>query len=251
MTSADAPDAERTRLSKAVVIDRALAIGDAEGLEAVTIRRVANELGVTPMALYWHFRAKDQLLAGLAERIWGEIDIDVGSAGDWAQQLRRILESLVRVLRAHPCASQLLASTEKLHGDAALGVTETTLEVLRRGGFDAVQASEIARSGLWTGLMLVMSAPGFDPALADAERAEMMRRNQVRLAMLPPDRYPRLVEAAAPMTACATEDQDFHYTFGIDLFIAGVQEMAVRATAERATTERTTTGPASPPVPAR
>jgi len=96
-----------------------------------------------------------------------------------------------------------------------------------------------------------MSAPGFDPALADAERAEMMRRNQVRLAMLPPDRYPRLVESAAALTACAAEDQDFHYTFGIDLFIAGVQEMAVRATAERATTERTTTGPASPPVPAR
>ena len=161
-----------------------------------------------------------------------------------------MLESLVRVLRAHPCASQLLASTEKLHGDAALGVTETTLEVLRRGGFDAVQASEIARSGLWTGLMLVMSAPGFDPALADAERAEMMRRNQVRLAMLPPDRYPRLVEAAAPMTACAAEDQDFHYTFGIDLFIAGVREMAVRATAERATTEPATTGRESPPVPA-
>ena len=230
MTSTEASDAERTRLSKAVVIDRALAIGDAEGLDAVTIRRVANELGVTPMALYWHFRAKDELLAGLAERIWGEIDTDVGSAGDWAQQLRRMVESLVRVLRAHPCASQLLASTEKLHGDAALGVTETALEVLRRGGFDPVHASEIARGALWTGLMLVMSAPGFDPALADTDRTEMMRRSQVRLAMLPPDRYPRLVEAAAPMTACAADDQDFHYRFGIDLFIAGVRAMAVHST---------------------
>jgi TetR/AcrR family transcriptional regulator, tetracycline repressor protein len=226
MATTEATDAERTRLSKAVVIDRALAIGDAEGLDAVTIRRVANELGVTPMALYWHFRAKDELLAGLADRIWGEIDTDVGSAGDWPQQLRRMLESLVRVLRAHPCASQLLASTEKLHGDAALGVTETALEVLRRGGFDPVQASEIARGGLWTALMLVMSAPGYDPGVDDADRAEMMRLSQVRLAMLPPGRYPRLVEAAAPMTACAAEDQDFHYRFGIDLFIAGVRAMA-------------------------
>jgi len=229
MATTEATDAERTRLSKAVVIDRALAIGDAEGLDAVTIRRVANELGVTPMALYWHFRAKDQLLAGLADRIWGEIDTDVGSAGDWSQQLRRMLESLVRVLRAHPCASQLLASTEKLHGDAALGVTETALEVLRRGGFDPAHASEIARGGLWTALMLVMSAPGYDPGRGDADRAEMMRLSQVRLAMLPPDRYPRLVEAAAPMTACATEDQDFHYRFGIDLFIAGVRAMAPAA----------------------
>jgi TetR/AcrR family transcriptional regulator, tetracycline repressor protein len=240
MTSTDASDAERTRLSKAVVIDRALAIGDAEGLDAVTIRRVANELGVTPMALYWHFRAKGQLLAGLADRIWGEIDTDARSVGDWAQQLRRMLESLVRVLRAHPCASQLLSTTEKLHGDASLQVTETALEVLRGGGFDPVQASEVARSALWTGLMLVMSAPGFDPALADADRAEMMRRDQVRLALLPPDRYPRLVEAATPMTTCAPDGQDFHYRFGIDLFIAGVQEMAARATA----------GQASPRVPA-
>jgi TetR/AcrR family transcriptional regulator, tetracycline repressor protein len=229
MASTETSDAERTRLSKAVVIDRALAIGDAEGLDAVTIRRVANELGVTPMALYWHFRAKDELLAGLADRVWGEIDTDVGSAGDWSQQLRRILESLVRVLRAHPCASQLLASTEKLHGDAALAVTETTLEVLRRGGFDPALASEIARSGLWTGLMLVMSAPGFDPAVTDADRVEVMRRQHVRLAMLPPDRYPRLVESAASLTGCAADDQDFHYRFGIDLFIAGVRAMAVAA----------------------
>jgi TetR/AcrR family transcriptional regulator, tetracycline repressor protein len=238
MASTEASDAERTRLSKAVVIDRALAIGDAEGLDAVTIRRVANELGVTPMALYWHFRAKDELLAGLADRVWGEIDTDVGSVGDWPQQLRRMLESLVRVLRAHPCASQLLASTEKLHGDAALGVTETALEVLRRAGFDPVQASEIARGALWTGLMLVMSAPGFDPAMTDADRTEMMRRSQVRLALLPPDRYPRLVEAAAPMTACAADDQDFHYRFGIDLFIAGVRAMAPSATAGRDTAAR-------------
>jgi TetR/AcrR family transcriptional regulator, tetracycline repressor protein len=241
MTPTEATD-ERTRLSKAVVIDRALAIGDAEGLEAVTIRRVANELGVTPMALYWHFRAKDELLAGLADRIWGEIDTDVGSAGDWARQLRRILESLVGVLRAHPCASQLLSSTEKLHGDAALGVTETALEVLRRGGFDPAHASEIARGGLWTALMLVMSAPGYDPGVDDADRAEMMRRSQVRLAMLPPDRYPRLVEAAAPMTACAVDDQDFHYAFGIDLFIAGVQAMAVSASTEPASTGRDAAG---------
>jgi hypothetical protein len=141
----------------------------------------------------------------------------------------------VRVLRAHPCASQLLSTTQKLHGDASLQVTETALEVLRRGGFDPVQASEIARSALWTGLMLVMSAPGFGPALADADRAEMMRRDQVRLALLPPDRYPRLVEAATPMTTCTAEDRDFHYRFGIDLFIAGVQAMAVSAATGPAT----------------
>jgi TetR/AcrR family tetracycline transcriptional repressor len=225
---------ERTRLSKDAVVDRALALADAEGLDALTIRRLAHELGVTPMALYWHFRSKEALLTGLADRIWAEIDTDVDPVADWAQQLRGMMESLVRVLRAHPCASQILLSGEKLSSDAALLATETALEVLRRGGFDPVHASELARAALWTGLMLVMSTPGFDPALTDDELAELLRRNRVRLAMLPPDRYPRLVEAAVPMTACSAEDQEFHFRFGIDLFIAGVQAMAPRPEGESA-----------------
>ena len=66
-------DAERTRLTRAVVVDRALQLADADGLEALTIRKLATDLGVTPMALYWHFRSKDELLDGLTERLWGEM----------------------------------------------------------------------------------------------------------------------------------------------------------------------------------
>jgi TetR/AcrR family transcriptional regulator, tetracycline repressor protein len=225
---------ERPRLSKEAVVDRALAIADADGLEALTIRRLAYELGVTPMAFYWHFRNKEALLAGLADRVWGEIDADVDPAADWPAQLRGLMESLVRVLRTHRCASQLLASGEKLNNDAALRVTETTLEVLHRAGFDPPYASEIARCGLWTGIMLVMSTPGFDTSFTDDDLAEMQRRNQVRLALLPPARYPRLVEAAGPMTDCGGVYQEFHYTFGIDLFVAGVQAKAAQLGAGRA-----------------
>jgi TetR/AcrR family tetracycline transcriptional repressor len=216
-------DADRARLSKSAVVGRALALADAEGLDALTVRRLAQELGVTPMALYWHFRSKEELLTGLATQIWSEIRTDVDAGASWPQQLRSLLESLIQVLRAHPCASQLLVAGEK-QNDAALRATEVTLDVLRRGGFDPPHASEIARSTLWTGLMLVMSAPGYDPGLTDDERAEQQRRNRVRLAMLPPDRYPRLVEAAAPMTSC--DDPEFHTRFGVELFIAGVEAMA-------------------------
>jgi TetR/AcrR family tetracycline transcriptional repressor len=252
MTSTPARDTERTRLSKDAVVDRGLAIADAEGLDALTIRRLATELGVTPMALYWHFRSKEALLAGLADRIWAEIDTDVDPAANWPQQLRGMLESLVRVLRAHPCASQLLLLGEKLNSDSALRATETALGVLQRGGFDPAHASEVAKATLWTGLMLVMSAPFTmdGPALTDADRTEMQRRSQIRLALLPPEQYPRLVEAAVPMTACGEQDQEFHYRFGIDLFIAGVQAMAVSATTGPAATVSATTGPATAGQPA-
>jgi AcrR family transcriptional regulator len=226
MASTQARDAaERARLSKAAVVEQALALGDAEGLEALTYRRLAQQLGVTPMALYWHFRNKDEMLAGLAERIWSEIDTDIDPTAGWPEQLRGLLDSLVRVLRSHPCASQLLVAGEK-QSESALKATEVTLEVLRRGGFDLIHAGEVARNALWTGLTLVMSEPGFDPGLTEAQRAEKIRSARAHLAVLPPDRYPCLVAGATAMTA---HDPDFHYRFGIDLFIAGVQAMAARA----------------------
>ena len=225
MATTQAPDAERTRLSKKAVVDRALALADANGLDGLTIRRLAEDLGVTPMALYWHFRSKEELLAGLADRVWAEMNMKVDAAQPWSRQLQGLLESLVRVLRAHPCASQLLLETEK-RSEAFLQATEVTLEVLRGAGFDPRHASEVARSALWTGLMLVMSEPGIHPGMSEKDRAEYQRHALVRLATLPPDRYPRVVECAVPLTAC--DDPEFHYRFGIELFIAGVEAIAAR-----------------------
>jgi TetR/AcrR family transcriptional regulator, tetracycline repressor protein len=224
MDAAQTDESGRPRLSKAAVVERGLALADAEGLEAVTIRRLATELGVTPMALYWHFRSKEELLTGLADRIWAEVDVEVDPAAAWSVQLRTIMESLVHVLRIHPSASPLLISGEKRNSEAALIATETALAILKRGGFDPEHAAVIARSGLFTGLMLVLSEPGNEPGLSPQEKAEHMRQNRVRLSLLPPERFPRVVEAAGPLTDC--DDPDFHYQVGIDLFIAGVQALA-------------------------
>jgi AcrR family transcriptional regulator len=224
MAQAKTGEAERTKLSRAAVVDRALELADNDGLDALTIRRLANELGVTPMALYWHFRSKEELIAGVADRVWGEIRTDVDDASHWSEQFRMMLESLIDVLRAHSCASALLMNSEKL-GPSHWDATEKSLDILRSAGFDAKHASEIVRSALWTGLTLVMSEPGFGPGLTPAERAEAMRRKQVELASLPLARYPRLVEAAVPMTSC-DDNAQFHYRFGVDLFIAGVRALA-------------------------
>jgi TetR/AcrR family tetracycline transcriptional repressor len=217
------PDGERARLSKDAVTGRALKLADADGLDALTIRKLAQDLGVTPMALYWHFRSKEDLLEGMGERVWSEVDMNVDPAAAWPDQLRTMLESLVRVLRAHPSASQLLLVAEK-RNESALRAAETALSLLRGAGFDPEHASAIARSALWTGIMLVLSDPRYKPELSADERAEHQRRGQIELAMLPVNRFPSLVECAVPMTA--SEDPDFHYRFGIDLFIAGVKAVA-------------------------
>jgi TetR/AcrR family transcriptional regulator, tetracycline repressor protein len=216
------PDGERARLSKRAVIDRALKLADADGLDALTIRKLAQDLGVTPMALYWHFRSKEELLEGVAERVWSEIDVHVNPSVPWWAQLQAGLESLVSVLRAHPAAPQLVLEHEK-QNEAALRATEATLEILRGAGFDPQHASEIARSALWTAIMLVMSESGYHPELSEAERAEHLRRTEISFAMLPVARYPRLVEGAAAMASC---DPDLHYRLGVELFIAGVRAIA-------------------------
>ncbi|HMI24138.1 MAG TPA: TetR family transcriptional regulator, partial [Streptosporangiaceae bacterium] len=72
----DEAEAERPRLSKRTVTENALKLADADGLDALTIRKLAEHLGVTPMALYWHFRSKEDLLEGVAEQVWGEIDVN-------------------------------------------------------------------------------------------------------------------------------------------------------------------------------
>jgi AcrR family transcriptional regulator len=228
MTRTQAADAERSRLSKKAVVDRGLALADASGLDGLTIRRLAQDLGVTPMALYWHFRSKDELLLALADQVWGEIDVDVDPAQPWPVQLRGVLESLIRALREHPAASQLLLETEK-QSEPFLRATEVTLAVLRGAGLDPEHATAIARSLLWTGLSLVMSEPGRHPGMSEAELAEQARRNRVRMAMLPADGYPHVVECAGPLSDC---DPVFHYRFGIDLFIAGAEAMAARLTGE-------------------
>ena len=152
----EAPDGERARLSKSAVVDRALKLADADGLDTLTIRKLAQDLGVTPMALYWHFRSKEDLLEGVAERVWSEIDVSVDPSVPWWAQLQGGLESLIRVLRAHPAAPQLVLAHEK-QNEAALRATEAALEILMGAGFDALHATEIARSTLWSGIMLVMS----------------------------------------------------------------------------------------------
>ena len=215
-------DGGRARLSKRAVVDRALKLADTEGLDTLTIRKLAQDLGVTPMALYWHFRSKEDLLEGVAERVWSEIEVNVDPSIPWWAQLQGGLESLIRVLRAHPSAPQLLLEHEK-RNEAALRATEAALQILHSAGFDPVHATEMARSTLWTGITLVMSEAGYHPELSEEERAEFQRRNEIYLAMLPAVRYPRLVEDAAPMANC---DPDFHYRLGVEMFIAGVRAMA-------------------------
>jgi len=201
------------------VLDRALAIADAEGLEALSIRRLAQELGVTPMALYWHFKSKDDLLAALADRVVQEVDLAVDRSLDWLEQVRRLIESFLATLRRHPSACSLLVNHDA-PGEHSLAALEVVLDILRRGGFSPDEATQLTRHVLRSTYALVSGEPYAAPS-DERRRAEAQRRARFLLESPPPDRFPRLIEAAHPLSSC--EDPDAYYGFGVDLLMASIQ----------------------------
>jgi TetR/AcrR family tetracycline transcriptional repressor len=216
----------KTHLDREVVLDRALELADSEGLAAVTIRRLAQELQVTPMALYWHFRKKDDLLAGLGDRLLGQIETPEPSEAPWAEQLRAILDALVGALRSHPAVAPL-AAARILSCEAGRVLTERTLEVLAMGGFSTDEAANVAHRALQSMIVLVTDAPGVEPGVAPGDQKSHKRIKRVALASLSPDRYPRLVAAADALTSCA--DEAAYFDFGIALLVAGAVGLSPRS----------------------
>jgi TetR/AcrR family tetracycline transcriptional repressor len=215
----------RATLTPRAVVEGALRLADSEGLGAVTIRRLAGELGVTPMALYWHFRSKEELLDGMVTRIYEEIDPTLEEAATWQQQMRALLGSLVDALRAHPSAA-ILVATRNVVSESSLRTTEAALDILRRGGFSPAEATQVVRHALSTVTNLVGGTPGTILREEPGKLLDARRRTRVFLESLPPEDYPRLVESATPLSERG--DPDAYYAFGLDLLLAGIEVMAAR-----------------------
>jgi len=209
----------RSSLSRDTVADRALAVADAEGLDAVTIRRLAAELEVTPMALYWHFRTKEDLLDGAADRVLAALAIPTESTEGWQDEVRNLLGELVRVLGLHPQMARR-AAYRLFQVEAGLDLTERALAGLLRAGCSPEEAAQLAGHAMLTAIMLVTNDMVDASGTSDEEHEEKLRRKQVALATLPPDRFPLLSAHAAAMATCASTEAFF--ALGIDHFVAGV-----------------------------
>src|ERR1700712_713768 len=215
--------AARTRgdeLTRDAVIGVALSMADSEGLESVTIRRVAQHFSVTPMALYWHFKNKDELLAAMGDKVFAEMRLPPVSDLPWDQQYRDLLAALLEALRAHPGAVRL-AGDRGLRSGAGRELTERALALLRKSGL-AIQASaDIARTSLQTMMMLVSNQPGIELGAPREHWEQMIAAKAAAISELPIDRYPNLVECGAALVNC--EDENDYYRDGVALFLAGIR----------------------------
>ena len=254
---------KKPALSRESVLATALSLAETEGLSAVTIRRLATEFGVTPMAMYWHFANKEELLAALGQAVIAELELPgSGSAGgaagstsrgvvsDWASgagqtsdvagagvlsgaestvngvaqaSLTELLTALVSVLRRHPAVAPLVPS-QFFAEPRGLELTEQALALLAQMGFSAAEAANIARTALELCVMLVVGEPGREIGMDECAREEHLAGKVAVIRSLPADRYPSIIAAAEPLTRVA--DVEEFYRGSIELFVAGVEARA-------------------------
>ncbi len=215
-------------LTRDAVVDQAVAIADAEGLDAVTVRRVAQELGVTPMALYWHVSNKDELLAAMGDRLYAPLSAATDTGAPWQDQLRELADALLAAIVAHPRLAPL-AGARVLGNDNGRRLTETALSLLESAGFSVPESAVISRRILHTILTMVTEQENLGAGLGPQEREAMVRDKKAALAALPPGAYPHLVAAIDDLTSC--DDEVAYYSYSLDLLLAGIEQLASRTPA--------------------
>jgi TetR/AcrR family tetracycline transcriptional repressor len=223
-TSPPRGGAAKERLSRDAVARAALDLVDAEGLDALTVRRLATGLGVTPMALYWHFKDKDALLDGVAEQLLADVALPpADAAAGWDAQLRVALEALLAGLAAHPAVAELVKKRILLN-DPGREIAERILRLLRDGGCSPEQASQLGMYSLLFLTSLVAEEPGLAVGSPSEEREQEVRAKWAALQALPPKRFPTIIDSAATLTDCAASEQ--WLGAGLDTLMAGIRGQA-------------------------
>jgi AcrR family transcriptional regulator len=211
---------KRRPLDQAQVVRAAMALLDEAGLDELTMRRLADRVGVKAAALYRHVRNKDELLALLGDEISGEIPLPT-STGSWQDRLTEMAWNARRGLLAHRDAARVLAATPPA-GPQRLRHIEAVLRILRESGLDDRDA---ARAGYHLNNFITEFAADEARFAAFANQPGSSRRKVLAEARrqfksLPEQDYPTIVALADHLTEDA---QDELFQFGIDMCLRGIR----------------------------
>jgi AcrR family transcriptional regulator len=210
-------------LDREAVVSAALRVLDAEGLDAVTIRRVAEELGTSGTALYTYVHDKDELVELLLDRVMGEIDVDSVSPDlPWQEQVREIAREIRRVFRAHrDIARATLGRVPQ--GENALVLIDAMLGRMRAAGVpDEVIGLGVDLLALYTGAVAYEESLDPSHGSGDPEAIEhFVSELRAYFERLPRDRFPNLVAMAGPLTSDADR-----FEFGLDVIVRGLAARA-------------------------
>lgn len=215
--------APESGLSKRRLVVEAVCLADREGVDGVSMRRLAGVLGAGAMSLYHYVASKDDLLDAMIDVVFEEIELP-SAEGDWQEAMRRSAVSTMQVLARHPWATSLMES-RTTPGPANLRHREAFTACLRRAGFSALTATHanwLLNSYVYGYALQAASLP-FDTA---DQLADMV--GEVYLPQLPPEEFPYLNESAVALVA-AGYDPAGEFDFGLDLVLAALESLRTSA----------------------
>lgn len=203
-------------LSRDRVLHAAVTVADRVGIAGLTMRSLAQELGAKPMSVYHHVANKDEILDGIVDIVFSEIDLPAVGA-QWRSEISRRAQSARRVLKAHPWAVPLLESRTS-PGPATLAHHDAVLGTLRAAGFSrelTAHAYALLDAYVYGFAIQEASLP-----VADADDKDEVTEPIVQL--MDTGAYPHLVEMTTSYYLQPGYGFENEFTFGLDLLLDGL-----------------------------
>ena len=206
-------------LSRDRVLRAAVGLADREGINALSMRKLGQEVGVEAMSLYNHVRNKEELLNGMIDIVFGEIDLPAADA-EWSAAMRQRAISARQALKRHPWAIGLMESRAQ-PGPATLRHHDSVLRNLRTAGFSvelAAHAYSVLDSYIYGFTLNELTLP-FDNS---PERVAEVAGNIMR--EMPAGEYPYLTEMAVEHAMKPGYDYGDEFEFGLALILEGIRK---------------------------
>jgi AcrR family transcriptional regulator len=208
----------RVPLSRERVIEAAIRVADEGGLEALTMRRLAQELGVEAMSLYYYVASKDEILNGIVDVVVGEFELPAPGA-DWKAALRKTATSAYEILLRHPWAASLVLSASGFSA-ARMRYMDSILGTLRNAGFSA-DMTDHAYHALESHIMgFTLWEVGMN--LGSAEELAALATDFLK--ELSVDEYPHLAEHIEQHLKERSPEDEGEFAFGLDLILDGLEK---------------------------
>ena len=208
---------QRVPLTRDRILRAAIRISDEEGLDALTMRRLGQELGVQAMSLYNHVANKEDLYEGIVDLAMSEIEVPSPDV-DWKAALRQSAISAYQAFVRHPWACNLHMVTPRVNDERMLWM-EGVLRTLREAGFSPNMTHHAyhALDSHITGFTLWLVTMPFD------SREELLDMAEQFIPRISPDRFPYVIEHAKEHLEDPDPDEPSEFEFGLDLILEGLE----------------------------
>jgi AcrR family transcriptional regulator len=209
----------RAPLTTARVLAAALKLADAGGLEALSMRKLGQALGVEAMAVYYHFANKERVLDGIVDLVFGEIDLPAVGA-DWKTAMRQRAISVRDALLRHRWAIGLMESRTN-PGPANLRHHDAVIGCLRAAGFDmaaTATAYSLLDSYIYGFAMTKMNLPFEDTS-------DIVEMSETMLAPFPPGEYQNLADFITEHAMKPGYDFANEFEVGLDVILDGLERV--------------------------